>query len=669
MLSTGSLSHNIREQEQVLTNTERDNILHNLFLKNGELDSSFLYKWKWAELYAEISRDKSYPFIDIEVSCLKNLRYKQSFKKILEKTDFITDVWSWDWQKAVALLKWLSRKWTYIPEDYSREMLDIAEKKVREELPQVKLWSSQKLNNGKHLSQQCQNNMYLFLWWTICNMSDEEIINELKDMDNNWITSWNKILLSYFTAPNTQEEIDNLIKIYNSKTNKAFHENGLDMLWLSRDDFEYDTVYEKDNPEQKEWPFPWRIKWIIRAKNTTTVTLSNWNKIPVEKWEEFTIHYSRRFSKKWIEELFKKSWCNVVFTVDEAWDAIALLKKKPRKMWTIRKIANRALIWTLLVGALTGYGIKSKQLEKAKEKEKAYTEWEATAKTNSEKTYYIQERNELVSALQLDRLDNEDNKQAIIDLFNKYVWDHQTNWVASVELIKWFWKEYGWILIERFWISHSPYDFMTPEIIDLTSNINEELIYSPDTSVPFKKNTVTSGRHYIDYGVSQSIDKGRPFEYNDWWKMYLITKIKIYSWNAEKWVYFIWKHLEDWGYSDSSTNIINEIQDKSWLDKEIVSNTINLKENYVVLGNVYQYEPITIQNSNEDQIVKMSTLSEAHVPVNSVYLSNWKMYYVITASTRSWKSVWLASETLKWPFTTTMFNEIAKDFSSARLLY
>ena len=56
---------------------------------------------------------------------------------------------------------------------------------------------------------------------------------------------------------------------------------------------------------------------------------------------------------------------------------------------------------------------------------------------------------------------------------------------------------------------------MTPEIIDLTSNINEELIYSPDTSVPFKKNTVTSGRHYIDYGVSQSIDKGRPFEYND----------------------------------------------------------------------------------------------------------------------------------------------------------
>ena len=69
-------------------------------------------------------------------------------------------------------------------------------------------------------------------------MSDEDIIAELKSMDNNWIINWNKILLSYFTAPNTQEEIDDLIKIYNSESNKAFHENGIDMLWLSKDDFE-----------------------------------------------------------------------------------------------------------------------------------------------------------------------------------------------------------------------------------------------------------------------------------------------------------------------------------------------------------------------------------------------------------------------------------------------
>jgi hypothetical protein len=36
--------------------------------------------------------------------------------------------------------------------------------------------------------------------------------------------------LSYFTAPKTPEEIDDLIKIYGSKEDRAFHENGMDML-------------------------------------------------------------------------------------------------------------------------------------------------------------------------------------------------------------------------------------------------------------------------------------------------------------------------------------------------------------------------------------------------------------------------------------------------------
>lgn len=255
------------ENDSILNDQERDKILHDLFeWQEWKLDSSFLYKWKWAELYADISSDKSYPFIDIEVSCLEKLKHNEKFKKILKKTEFITDVWSWDGQKAVALLWWTDWQGTYLAEDYSRQMLSIAEDRVRNSAPQIKLWSSQKLNGQSHLSSQCPNNMYLFLWGTICNMTDEEIVNELRTMDNNWFIDWNDILLSYFTAPQTQEEIDNLIKIYNSDSNRAFHENWMDMLWLSRDDFEFDTVYEKDDPRQTEWPFPWKIKWIIRAK-------------------------------------------------------------------------------------------------------------------------------------------------------------------------------------------------------------------------------------------------------------------------------------------------------------------------------------------------------------------------------------------------------------------
>jgi hypothetical protein len=36
--------------------------------------------------------------------------------------------------------------------------------------------------------------------------------------------------LSYFTAPNTEEEIKELEQIYKSDANKAFHENGMEML-------------------------------------------------------------------------------------------------------------------------------------------------------------------------------------------------------------------------------------------------------------------------------------------------------------------------------------------------------------------------------------------------------------------------------------------------------
>lgn len=639
-----SLNHN----EQILKDKERDTILCDLFLwKEWDLDSSFLYKWKWAELYENISKDKSYPFIDIEVSCLRNLKYNQSFKKTLEKTDFITDVWAWDWQKAVALLGRTSWEGTYIPEDYSRQMLDIAERKIREELPHVKLWSSQKLNNGKHLTQQCQNNMYLFLWWTICNMSDEEIIKVLNDMDNNWIINWNKILLSYFTAPNTQEEVDNLIKIYNSEANRAFHENGLYMLWLSKDDFEYDTIYEKENPKQKEWPFPWRIKWIIRAKKDTTVRLSNWREIQVMKWKEFTIHYSRRFSKEWIEKLFKKSGCNVVLTVDSTWDTIALLQRKPKKMWTIKKIANKAVIWALILGSITGYTAKSKQIEKANEKDKTYTEWQAKTNTNNEWIYYYQETNELISALQLDDINNEEYKKAIIDLFNKYVWNHKVDWITNAELIQWFRKEYGWILVKDFWILHSPYDFMTSNLINQTYNIEREM----------------SSKNLDSKKIAESYDYDNVFEYNDSWVKYFI--LKVYIWTNKTPIYLATKKWENNKQHPipMSTNNVKNIKNKTGLDQNVLLNNDKLEWNLITYNidgfwHKWNSGPITLWEDWIDYTWK----------TYCIFLE-WSKYFVKIGKTHSWVEIWLASESPDWPFTTTMFNKIAKEFKSAWILY
>ena len=178
-------------------------------------------------------------------------------------------------------------------------------------------------------------------------MTDEEIIKELRNMDNNWFLSWNHILLSYFTAPNSQEEINELIKIYDSDANRRFHENWMEMLWLSQEDFEYDTIYEKDDPTQKDWPFPWRIKWIIRAKKDCTVKLRNWKNVNIKQWQEFTLHYSRRFTEKWIKKLFRESGCEVVFTEKEKWDAIALLKRAPTKRETLTDKIKNGLFWYL----------------------------------------------------------------------------------------------------------------------------------------------------------------------------------------------------------------------------------------------------------------------------------------------------------------------------------
>ena len=165
------------DNDRILTDKERDEILHDLFeWEEWDVDSSFLYKWKWAELYEKISLDEEYPFIDMEISCLEKLKNSKDFRKILESTEFITDVWSWDGQKAIALLAWTWWWGIYIAEDYSRQMLNIAEMNIKAKAPHINLWSSQKLNGQCHLSKQCRNNMYLFLWGTICNMTDEEII-------------------------------------------------------------------------------------------------------------------------------------------------------------------------------------------------------------------------------------------------------------------------------------------------------------------------------------------------------------------------------------------------------------------------------------------------------------------------------------------------------------
>lgn len=651
----------------VLTNEERDELLQNLFEWEEEsLDSSFLYMWKWAELYWEITKDPNYYFINSEISCLKNLRENEKFNQVLAKTNYITDVWCWDGEKAIALL-WNEQSWwhgTYIPEDYSQEMLAINKENVEKHLD-VMYAGSIILNKNWYLTQNNPNNMYLFLWWTICNCTDEEIINDLKNMDNNWILAGNHILLSYFTAPNTQEEVDKLIKIYNSEANKRFHENGMQMLWLSKDDFEYDTIYVPDNPSQKEWPFSWKIKWIIRAKKDNIIRLSNWKRINIAKWKEFTLHYSRRFTKEWIEKLFKKSGCDVVLAVEEQWNSIVLLKRKPAQLWKIKSISKKAIIWAIITGSVFGLYYQNKQIKELKEKEKAYKEWQEQNQntSNNWSTFHKQEVDELISALQLDKLKDENNKNIIINLFNKYIEDHKKNQISDYELIRWFWDEY-WNLIIDCGVTHPPFDFITPDLIK-----NTKTLWNISENQP---------RNIIE---TRKFDG--PFEHHDdAWQTYLILRVNIKG----KRIYLAAKNmsLRDSVYLDGknkvryvknnkpykgkgnditisfSTNAIKEIKNKSGLDNKTISNTNNFNlltdDIHKSWSEIVFHYPIKL---TEDYITYTWTPKTVHLHWNTFYIKIWRTY--------TWKSIWLASNSPDWPFTTSKFIEISRLTSQRQL--
>lgn len=696
------LEWNKEKKVENLSDNEKNKILYDLFFwEEWKLDSSFLYKWSWAKLYEKIINDKSYKFIDIELSILGKLSWNKKFKKILENLKYITDVWTWNWNKPAKLLGQTNRDWTLILEDVSAEMLDIAKNTIQNNAKHIKLWNSQILNTQQHLTSVLDKNMFMFLWWTICNMSDEQIINELKNMDNNWIFTWNKILLSYFTAPNTLNEIKKLIEIYNSENNIAFHENGMKMLWLSKDDFEYDTIYELDNwtklklenwklkpyewtlNDSLKWPFSWRIKGIIRAKKDLKLDLSEWWKKIIRIWDEFTLHYSRRFTKEKIEDLFKKSGCETNYTDSDKWVSVAILGKAPTKSKKFINKYKKSLITALV--ALTvwfwswvGTNIYYQNKKEAKQNEMRI----GLAIDGKTLDYHPQESLELISALNLDKLKNKKDKETIISLFNKYLWEHKENWTSTEKLIMWFYKEYWLILINNYGLTHTPYDFLGISksltfgtyipLFEFTKKFEtsgHELSLTPtyfsDDRVYFDNDWKTD--YWVFRGYIKVHEKSNKyvFEYNDWSETYLILKTKIIKNGIPTYIYLGAKKKEKKFPNTTynfSTNIINHIKG-NWLDSKIVSNTIQLWNFGVTTAIDLHGIPINtellLESSNKDEIILTTKLY--NVPLKTVYVS-WKKYYIIKAESRSWKSIWFASESTKWPFTTTLFNKIGKEF-------
>ncbi len=161
--------------------------------------------------------------------------------------------------------------------------------------------------------------------------------------------------------------------------------------------------------------------------------------------------------------------------------------------------------------------------------------------------------------------------------------------------------------------------------------------------------------------------KSRVFEYEDWGQAYIILKIRVYDWNHKPNEIYVATEKEKkfWKrYSDFSTTAVNNrIRDKSWLDPQILSNTskrwnFNFDARVDELG-ITDRQECFLEKCDNDMIIKTSTLFDSYYDIHSVYVG-WKLYYTVLIPTRSWNKLWLASTSIKWPFTTTEFNKMAK---------
>lgn len=402
------------------------------------------------------------------------------------------------------------------------------------------------------------------------------------------------------------------------------------------------------------------------------------------------------YKQEWIEKLFKKAHCEKEFDVDENWDTIVLLREKPSWLNNIIHKHKTALIIALLSAWVSIWvgctAAANNYMQNKNNKEKALQNWSAKRLFSNDvpyqRVYYEQATNELISTLRLDEL-NKNDKNYVVELFNDFLNTelYKDNWIINVwvgqqnviqfstdELIQKFWVQYWYVLINNHNVTHYPYDIMTHDLIWTTYWISENLSFTPYTHT---KNKVRFREHwwqnYWVYDVSiDSFNKNSiVLEYNDWWKEYLILKVKLRLEN--KYIY-LGAEKKDWeSYPEISTNTVNwRIEDKSWLDPEILSNTMEISWNFnwdLIFSNgrvdsqgiFHSVDSIPLlKRRDSNQILLYEHLAET--PVYSIYAKDWVKYYVITIPTKWWKSVWFASTSLDWPYDIDTFKQLVENF-------
>ncbi|MDR2540265.1 MAG: L-histidine N(alpha)-methyltransferase [Candidatus Peribacteria bacterium] len=230
---------------EVLSREEKDRILKSIFSAGRTPEAYFLYQGKGAELYEAVVNDPNYVYYQRGKNLITDNR--EALQKFIGKN--VVDHGSGTGEKADLLLRNLHKPLHYIAQDYSYEMTELARDTVAEHNSFVNTGEGVIIKgkgSANNLTQGLEDATFLWLGGTIGNFSPEEDVKTLREMGNTSYLKGNYVIFDAFTAPSAEELEQELLPAYNSASQRAWLENGLEILGLQKEDFEVQIDYIKD---------------------------------------------------------------------------------------------------------------------------------------------------------------------------------------------------------------------------------------------------------------------------------------------------------------------------------------------------------------------------------------------------------------------------------------
>lgn len=345
-----------------------------------------MYKWNGWDFYNKILQSGKYLAYSQELELID--KHRQELQKYIKK--YVTDIWCGNWEKAIHLLQNDNsiNDIFYVASDYSASMIESAETNINTKVPNIKMWNHQIMRWWNELfTNSLDDNTYLRLWCTIWNLANkQEIINQIKNMNNSWTLKWNKIIFSYFDIPETAEEIEKTKTLYENQEWKEFIFNWLKNLWIDTSKFDHIVDYSPNDNCIYVW---------AQAKEDYEIIMTNWRNIQIKQWEKYYVHKSKRFNLEEINEILKQSWAKIEKYIWENWISLIIAKKDPKyynKTIKIIWITSLLLIWTLWWGI--GYKISEYNQKKNQEKQNKELLEKTLSNKHANKPYFdFRERN------------------------------------------------------------------------------------------------------------------------------------------------------------------------------------------------------------------------------------------------------------------------------------